>query len=176
MDKNTLTGLVLIGLLLTLFTVFNRPTEEEIKERQKTELDKNNKSKEKVASKESNSDNKSIDASSNAKPDENDKGNVSKNTMPQIDTIIGKNHTISNNNMVVNLNSKGGIINSVFLKKYVTYDEFANSSAPNLYAYLMRVIILISSHLMMVKRTYLLKTYFLLQIKKITMRFHLFIK
>ena len=43
MDKNTLTGLVLIGLLLTLFTVFNRPTEEEIKERQKTELDKNNK-------------------------------------------------------------------------------------------------------------------------------------
>ncbi|MAO32690.1 MAG: membrane protein insertase YidC [Crocinitomicaceae bacterium] len=130
MDKNTLTGLVLIGLLLTLFTVFNRPTEEEIKERQKTELEKNNKSKQKVASKESNSDNKSIDASSNAKPDENDKGNVSKNTMPQIDTIIGKYHTISNNNMVVNLNSKGGIINSVFLKKYVTYDEFANSSAP----------------------------------------------
>ena len=34
----------------------------------------------------------------------------------------------------------------------------------NLYAYLMRGIILISSHLMMVKRTYLLKTYFLLQI------------
>ena len=47
MDKNTLTGLVLIGLLLTLFTVFNRPSEEEIKERQKTELAKQKKSKEK---------------------------------------------------------------------------------------------------------------------------------
>ena len=69
--------------------MFNRPTEGD-KERQKTELDKNNKSKEKVASKESNPDNKSIDASSNAKPDKNDKGNVSKNTIPQIDTIIGK--------------------------------------------------------------------------------------
>ena len=130
MDKNTLTGLVLIGLLMTLFTVINKPTEEEIKERQKTELDKKNIRKRKVTINESNSDNKSINASSNAKPVQNVQENESNNTTSKDDTIIGRDYTISNDNLVVNLNSKGGIINSVFLKKYISYDEFANSSTP----------------------------------------------
>ena len=29
MDRNTITGLVLIGLLLTVFAIFNQPSEEE---------------------------------------------------------------------------------------------------------------------------------------------------
>ena len=31
MDRNTITGLVLIGLILTVFSIINRPTEEDIK-------------------------------------------------------------------------------------------------------------------------------------------------
>lgn len=34
MDRNTITGLVLIGLILTVFSIINRPTEEDIKKRQ----------------------------------------------------------------------------------------------------------------------------------------------
>ena len=31
MDRNTLTGLVLIGLILTVFTIINKPSEEDLK-------------------------------------------------------------------------------------------------------------------------------------------------
>ena len=34
MDRNTITGLVLIGLILTVFSIFNRPSEEDIKKKQ----------------------------------------------------------------------------------------------------------------------------------------------
>ena len=34
MDRNTLTGLVLIGLLLTVFTIINKPSEEELKQQE----------------------------------------------------------------------------------------------------------------------------------------------
>ena len=37
MDRNTITGLVLIGLILTVFSIFNRPSEEDIKKRQQAE-------------------------------------------------------------------------------------------------------------------------------------------
>ena len=45
MDKNTLTGLVLIGILLTVFTFLNKPDEKELKEKQKQEQLKNTSSK-----------------------------------------------------------------------------------------------------------------------------------
>ena len=35
MDRNTITGLVLIGLILTVFSIINRPSEEDIEEQQK---------------------------------------------------------------------------------------------------------------------------------------------
>jgi YidC/Oxa1 family membrane protein insertase len=37
MDRNTLTGLVLIGLILTVFSIFNQPSDEDIKKKAKTE-------------------------------------------------------------------------------------------------------------------------------------------
>ena len=45
MDRNTITGLVLIGLILTVFSIINRPSEEDIKEQQKKELAKTEKIK-----------------------------------------------------------------------------------------------------------------------------------
>ena len=39
MDKNTIIGLVMIGIILSVFTIFNKPSEEEIKaEKAKIEL------------------------------------------------------------------------------------------------------------------------------------------
>jgi len=38
MDRNTITGLVLIGLILTVFSIINRPSEEDIKKKQEEEL------------------------------------------------------------------------------------------------------------------------------------------
>jgi len=38
MDRNTVIGLVLIGIILSVFTIVNQPSEEEIKEQQKKEL------------------------------------------------------------------------------------------------------------------------------------------
>ena len=45
MDRNTITGLVLIGLILTVFSIINKPSEEEIKEQQKKEIAKTEKIK-----------------------------------------------------------------------------------------------------------------------------------
>ena len=55
MDKNTIIGLVLIGVILSIFTIYNQPTEEEIKaekakielaEKERTEAEKEAKTKE----------------------------------------------------------------------------------------------------------------------------------
>ena len=44
MDKNTVIGLVIIGLILSVFTIFNQPSDEEIAELRKKELVENKKS------------------------------------------------------------------------------------------------------------------------------------
>jgi hypothetical protein len=38
MERNTVIGIILLGLLLTVFTIVNQPSEEELKEQQKKEL------------------------------------------------------------------------------------------------------------------------------------------
>jgi YidC/Oxa1 family membrane protein insertase len=49
MDRNTVIGLVLIGLILSVFTFFNQPSEEEIRKRkQEVEMAKNAEKKEKA--------------------------------------------------------------------------------------------------------------------------------
>ena len=45
MDRNTITGLVLIGLILTVFSIINRPSEEDIKKQQKEQVAKTEKVK-----------------------------------------------------------------------------------------------------------------------------------
>lgn len=68
MDKNTVIGLVLIGLILSVFTIINQPSEEEVKaqeEKAKIEL-LQKKEKEKEANKEQTSDvSETIDAEEN---------------------------------------------------------------------------------------------------------------
>ncbi|MBM3453136.1 MAG: hypothetical protein FJX84_08345, partial [Bacteroidetes bacterium] len=48
MERNTVIGIILLGLLLTIFTIVNQPSEKEIKEKQRQELALKQKQKPKV--------------------------------------------------------------------------------------------------------------------------------
>ena len=139
MDKNTLTGLVLIGLLLTIFTIFNRPDENEIKkEKQKQEqsLKKANaKAKAKAKVKQKNtlspSNNKTSNISTPNATQNNVKSEIRKVKKNLTPKTKGKISSIENKNLIIELNSKGGIISAVYLKNYKTYKDFINNPSIN---------------------------------------------
>lgn len=154
MDRNTVIGLVIIGLILSVFAIFNKPTEEELKnDRNKTEqVDENSEDKE---------DDKKIDKSD--KPEKNvpasalipkldDAGKQvtsGDSMLVFIDTITGRDTTIAkvpeapvkvekvevvgeiirleNEKLIVDFTTKGGQISAVYLKEFETYKEFAKN-------------------------------------------------
>ena len=70
MDKNTTIGLIIIGVILSVFSIFNQPSEAEIKQQEKKiALQKNKEAEAKKNKSDKNSDNKSSDGQS-----KNDKG------------------------------------------------------------------------------------------------------
>ncbi|MEN9441574.1 MAG: hypothetical protein RLZ33_1651, partial [Bacteroidota bacterium] len=98
MDRNTVIGLVLIGIILSVFTIVNQPSEEEIKEQQKKELAL--KAKENAKKKDTAKDKKAVVASvpvdKNLVPKKDakgqqiktDKGLVYVNTKTKEETVI----------------------------------------------------------------------------------------
>ena len=140
MDKNTLTGLVLIGILLTVFTFLNKPDEKELKEKQKQEQTK------KAASTKKNTTTPTVSSIKNTKNVAS--GNVSQITEENKSSVNpttqnagsasktkeqtkGKTSTIENENLLIELNTKGGIISAVYLKKYKSYTDFISNSKDN---------------------------------------------
>jgi len=117
MDRNTLTGLVLIGLILTVFSIFNQPSEADIKEKAKieqakakeraTEQQENNKAKEKVKA------NSSVTKISSNEVLSNQKGEIVR---------------LENDKLIVDFNTKGGQIAAVYLKGYKSYSDFAKKN------------------------------------------------
>ena len=113
MDRNTLTGLVLIGFILTVFSIINRPSEEDLKKKAKTEESKTRKeeSKKKTSqSKNTGNDNPEIKASNDLKIVE--KGEIIR---------------LENEKLIVEFNTKGGIIAGVYLKEYKSYADFSKN-------------------------------------------------
>src|SRR3989338_1167747 len=147
MDRNTVIGLVIIGLILTVFAIFNKPTEETLKNDQnKTEqVDSNAEDKE---------EDKKVD-----KVDEPEKKVPVSSLIPKLDnagqqvisadsllvftdTITGRDTTIArvpeaptkvekpevtgevirlqNEKLIVDFNTKGGQIAAVYLKEFET--------------------------------------------------------
>jgi YidC/Oxa1 family membrane protein insertase len=108
MDRNSTIGLVLIGLIITVFSVMNQPSEAEIKAAQKKEAaaaaqkaeKKNNKSK------------KAITTAAQA--------NGTASQVVQKGAIT----TIENKELRIELNSKGGMLAGVYLKSYKSYKDF----------------------------------------------------
>ena len=117
MERNTVIGIILLGLLLTVFTIVNQPSEEELKEQQKKELALKQKQAEeakKQASKQ-----KSV-AKQTQIP-------VKKDSLDTIKPIIQTEEILilENEKLSFNISTKGGVIESVFLKEFKSYSEYA---------------------------------------------------
>ena len=117
MDKNTLIGLGLIGVILATFTYFNQPTPEELKKRE--ELAKKEQAKIKNEKKSS----KTFRANSNL---------ISNKLVDSDSSIIqSKNEIIEirNNKITAFVATKGGILDEVQLNNYKTYYQFAKNKS-----------------------------------------------
>ena len=116
MDRNTLTGLVLIGLILTVFSIFNQPSDEDIKKKAKTEQVN---AKEKEASKKETA--KAGEAKSDAK--------AKKQVKEYLDeSVKGEIITLENDKLIIDFNTKGGLVAAVYLKNYKSYFDFAKKN------------------------------------------------
>jgi YidC/Oxa1 family membrane protein insertase len=118
MDRNTLTGLVLIGLILTVFSIFNQPSDEDIKKKAKIEQAN---AKEKSAIKKETAKAKEVASKSNA------------NNKPKVkeyldETKKGEIIRIENDKLIVDLNTKGGLVAAVYLKDYKSYFDFSKKN------------------------------------------------
>lgn len=156
MDKNTVIGLVIIGVILSVFTIFNQPTEEELKEKQaKTELaEKRKKENEKSTSAESEKAENSASEEvlktntlvaklgEDGKQIESEGLLVFTNTLTKKDTLIapapvkeavagtvveGEIIRMENEKLIVDFDTKGGQIASVQLKEFQSYKDYAEN-------------------------------------------------
>lgn len=152
MDRNTIIGLVLIGLTLSVFTIFNQPTEEEIAAQ--LEQAKNEQGEFKAETKESSAvqlDSNLVQKLDNdGNPLEDSSGGIwYKNKTTNIDTLIlrqdlndnkenitpetpaevvkGELITLENEKLIIEFDTKGGQVSSVFLKEFESYDDFAKN-------------------------------------------------
>lgn len=111
MDRNSTIGLVLIGLIITVFSVMNQPSEAEIKASQKKEAAANKKIKDK----------KVAQQTAQAKSEKPFSSTSKQNSRSQKEIIS----TLENEELRIELNSKGGILAGVYLKNYRNYKDFA---------------------------------------------------
>ncbi|MFM7466969.1 MAG: membrane protein insertase YidC [Crocinitomicaceae bacterium] len=121
MDRNTLTGLVLIGLLLVGLSLYNQyeQTEQAEKEQQEqVEIDKNK-------PKNTASENKKIVADTTKK-------DTLKTPVNEVKTVkSGKLVRKETDKFIIDFKTKGGTVNAVYLKDYRSYDHFKeNKTAP----------------------------------------------
>ena len=129
MDKNTVIGLVIIGVILSVFTIFNQPSEEELKEQQaKKELTEKRKAENKKDTKEAtHEDNKAeVKDSSSTETEALDTNTVAlTNEVKEIKQVNGEIIRMENEKLIVYFDTKGGQISSVYLKEFETYHDFA---------------------------------------------------
>lgn len=151
MDRNTIIGLVLIGLTLSIFTIFNQPSEEELQ--QQAELAKREQQKNAPEVK----DETTVKVAEHLiqKLDENGEqlmdstgGAWYRDTVRNIDTLIvseniaatessdtmkatpievvkGELIRLENEKLIIDFDTKGGQVAAVRLKEYESYDDFA---------------------------------------------------
>jgi YidC/Oxa1 family membrane protein insertase len=131
MDRNTVVGLVLIGLILSVFSIFNRPSEEELKEKQRTEMEKSKKASEKEANTSKDQEiavqeNDTNDVKSDITPEQLTKSVDSTNASVSAPSAIltGKIIRLENDKFIVDFNTKGGQIASLYLKEYETFHNY----------------------------------------------------
>src|SRR5690554_396945 len=142
MDKNTLIGLGLIGVILALFTFYNQPSEKELKERmaQQEQVAQSNKeaaektenkstSKSKVEKSEpipllDESGNPILDSLGNTVIDSLSTQETTKVGLVKSKDVDEEIFTLENDKLKIILTNKGGGVKSVYLKEHQTYDNF----------------------------------------------------
>ncbi len=123
MDKNTVIGLVIIGVILSVFTIFNKPTKEEIAKREAeiaAETIKVDKVTEPTANETVQGDQITEEVSI---PLNDSIGDTTQ--APVVKNLKGEIITIENEKLIIDFNTKGGQIASVKLKEYESYDNYA---------------------------------------------------
>ena len=162
MDRNTLVGLGIIGVILAVFTYVNQPSEEEIQaQKEKMELaEKRAEEKRKFEEEQSKNTNKEdekpkssliskLDNEGNAVLDSLGRP-VYVDTITNRDTVIaevpemesnptqvnesfeGEIIEIENDKLRVQISTKGGGVSSVFLKEHQTYDDFQKNEGTDI--------------------------------------------
>ena len=109
MDKNTLIGLILIGLILSVFTIYNKPSD-----KNKLEV------KDKVSSIQKDNDTDAI----LEKPIENTDV-IEKDTAIDRPNVKAELKRLENDKLIVDFNTKGAQISSIRLKDFETYKDYA---------------------------------------------------
>lgn len=119
MDKNTVIGLVLIGVILSVFTIFNKPSKEELEKREAEIATKTNKSKAIIED--------SIQSDQLTNAIQKDSTNLLTETTELVikEPIKGEIITLENERLIIDFNTKGGQIASVKLKDYESYNNYA---------------------------------------------------
>ncbi len=125
MDRNTTIGLILIGLLLTVFTVINQPSKEDIEKAKKEQA-----AKDKSQAKEDAAGKKDKKGSNKAavKPKENVSGDVVRPKQAINPTQVN----LENDHLTVVLNSQGANVEAVYLRKFRSYDDFDKKKSESL--------------------------------------------
>lgn len=121
MDRNTITGLFLIGLVLTIFSVYNQPSQADIDaENRKIELAE----KKKVAQDAQTKKVKVIPANQAVKKETE----VAVQPVKEFLNVVKeeKLYTIENDQLRIELTDRGGQVNAVYLKNYRSYEDYVS--------------------------------------------------
>ena len=121
MDRNTITGLFLIGLVLTIFSVYNQPSQADIDaENNKVELAE----KKKVAQDAQTKKEKVIPANQAVKKETE----VAVQPVKEFLNVVKeeKLYTIENDQLRIELTDRGGQVNAVYLKNYRSYEDYVS--------------------------------------------------
>ena len=117
MDKNTITGLVIIFLILIGFSYFTRPSEEEIRERQRQDsIARVEQQKMELAARQQKED---IQMSQN----QTSATTTSKESVFIQDSLSDQTFILENNKIKLHISTRGGRISFVDLKEYRTHDS-----------------------------------------------------
>ena len=157
MDRNTVIGLVMIGLILSVFTIVNQPTNEELKKQEqqvalneKKEAAAKEKAAELKAEKSASKEEKPV-AIGTLVPKLDKKGNqistaeglVYTDSVTKQDSIIAQIKATSgrvaegvsgdlirleNEKLAIDFSTKGGIVAAVYLKEFESYADYANKT------------------------------------------------
>ncbi len=116
MDKNTIIGLVIIFLILIGFSYLNRPSEEQLREMHRQDsIAQIEQQKMKIAAAKRQQE---IEATTKGNSDR-----VKSDSVFMQDSLSEELYTLENDNIKLNISSRGGRITIVNLKKYRTHDS-----------------------------------------------------